>query len=332
MTTNRRLVTAVLALLPVLLALAAPLLAPADPNAGHLADRLLDPGSPGHPLGTDSQGRDLLSRLLWAARPSLAAGLLPVAFAALAGALLGIAAGLGGRVTEQALLRTLDVLYAFPGVLLAIAIASLLTPGLTSTVLALSVVLTPAVARVAFTETRRIRTAEYLEAARVSGATWPTLVLRQVLPVVAPVVLTYATSLVGLAIVYAAGLSFLGLGVAPPTAEWGAMLDELRPAIFTHPWLAAMPALVILGVSVLFNAVGGERRAGAKTGALGVPPAKRGGGTARQAQSPSARSRSSAGHSPASRSLRWSASRFAQFPAPPASHPHPRPDLVEDDA
>ncbi|MFJ5921302.1 ATP-binding cassette domain-containing protein [Kitasatospora sp. NPDC092948] len=269
MTTNRLRLALVAAgaLLPVLLAVAAPLLAPADPTAGHLAERLLDPGTPGHPLGTDTQGRDLLSRLLWAARPSLTAGLLPVAVAALLGALLGIAAGLGGRLTEQALLRTLDVLYAFPGVLLAIAVATLLTPGLTATVLALSVVLTPAVARVAFTETRRIRSAEYLDAARVSGATWAALVLRQVLPVVAPVVLVYATSLVGLAIVYAAGLSFLGLGVAPPTPEWGAMLDELRPAIFTHPWLAAIPALVILVVSVLFNVLGEALGAGGQASA-----------------------------------------------------------------
>ncbi len=248
------------ALLPVLLALAAPLLAPADPTAGHLADRLLDPGAPGHPLGTDTQGRDLLSRLLWAARPSLVAGLLPVAVAALAGALIGITAALAGRATEQALLRGLDVLYAFPGVLLAIAVATLLTPGPGATVLALSVVLTPAVARVAFTETRRIRAAEYLEAATVSGATRPALILRQVLPVVAPVVLVYATSLVGLAVVYAAGLSFLGLGVAPPAPEWGAMLDELRPALFTHPWLAALPALVILAVSVAFNTLGESLR------------------------------------------------------------------------
>ncbi|MFF7990620.1 ABC transporter permease [Kitasatospora xanthocidica] len=249
-------VPAALAVLLVLLALAAPLVAPYDPAAGRLADRLLDPGSPGHPLGTDGQGRDLLSRLVWAGRASLTGGLVPVTVATVAGTLLGIAAGLGGRFTEQALLRTLDVLYAFPGVLLAIAIASLLTPGLGATVLALSVVLTPAVARVAFTETRRIRAAEYLEAARVSGAGWGALVLRQVAPVVAPVVLVYASSLVGLAVVYAAGLSFLGLGVAPPTAEWGAMLDELRPALLTHPWVAVLPALVILLVSVVFNTLG----------------------------------------------------------------------------
>ncbi|MFD4536075.1 ABC transporter permease [Kitasatospora sp. NPDC058397] len=249
-------VPAALAALLVLLALAAPLVAPYDPAAGRLADRLLDPGSPGHLLGTDGQGRDLLSRLIWAGRASLTGGLVPVAVAAVVGTLLGVVAGLGGRTTEQALLRLLDVLYAFPGVLLAIAIASLLTPGLGATVLALSVVLTPAVARVAFTETRRVRAAEYLVAARVSGAGWGSLVLRQVAPVVAPVVLVYASSLVGLAIMYAAGLSFLGLGVAPPTAEWGAMLEELRPSLLTHPWVAVLPALVIIAVSVVFNTLG----------------------------------------------------------------------------
>ncbi|MFF7457890.1 ABC transporter permease [Kitasatospora sp. NPDC008115] len=248
------------AALLVLLALGAPLVAPYDPAAGSLEDRLLDPGAPGHLLGTDGQGRDVLSRLIWAGRASLVGGLVPVLVAVTAGTLLGIAAGLGGRVTEQALLRTLDVLYAFPGVLLAIAVATLLRPGLGATVLALSVVLTPAVARVAFTEVRRIRTAEYLEAARVSGAGGLDLAVRQVVPVVAPVVLVYAASLVGLSVVYAAGLSFLGLGVAPPTAEWGAMLDELRPSLFTHPWVAVQPALVILLVSVVCNTLGERLR------------------------------------------------------------------------
>ncbi|MFG3055795.1 ABC transporter permease [Kitasatospora sp. NPDC048239] len=269
------LVPAALAVLLVLVAAAAPLLAPDDPAAGRLQDRLLDPGTPGHLLGTDGQGRDLLSRLIWAARASLTGGLVPVAVAAVAGALLGIAAGLGSRFTEQALLRSLDVLYAFPGVLLAIAVATLLRPGLGATVLALSVVLTPAVARVAFTETRRIRTAEYLEAARVSGASWGALVLRQVLPVVAPVVLVYASSLVGLSIVYAAGLSFLGLGVAPPTAEWGAMLDELRPALLTHPWVAVLPGLAILLVSVVFNTLGEALRTRIGDGAAHLPAAAR---------------------------------------------------------
>ncbi|WP_199827759.1 ABC transporter permease [Streptomyces specialis] len=260
------LIPAALAVLLVLVALAAPLLAPDDPAAGSLRDRLLDPGSPGHPLGTDGQGRDVLSRLIWGARPSLTGGLVPVAVAAVLGSALGIAAGLGGRVTEQGLLRTLDVLYAFPGLLLAIAVATVLEAGVGATVFSLSVVLTPVVTRVAYTEVQRIRSAEYLEAARVSGAGRTAIAVRQVLPVIAPVVLAYASSLIGLAIVYAAGLSFLGLGVAPPAAEWGAMLDESRPALLTHPWVAVLPALTILAVSVLFTVLGEALRRRVGTG------------------------------------------------------------------
>ncbi|MFC1411251.1 ABC transporter permease [Streptacidiphilus sp. N1-12] len=251
-----------LAVLLVGLALAAPLLARYGPTTGTLQARLLDPGSPGHPLGTDGQGRDLLSRLIWGARPSLIGGFAPVAIAAVLGSALGITAGLGGRATEQALLRSLDVLYAFPGILLALAVAAMLSNGLGAVVLSLSVVLTPAVARVVFTEVRRIRSAEYLEAARVSGAGRVAVAVRQVVPVVAPVVLVYCSSLVGLSVVYAAGLSFLGLGVSPPTAEWGAMLDELRPALLTHPEVAAVPALTILAVSVVFNSLGEALRKG----------------------------------------------------------------------
>lgn len=254
--TLRAPVSAVLAAALLLLAVAGPLLAPEDPDAGDLRDRLLPPGSPGHLLGTDTQGRDLLSRLLVAAGPSLLGGLLPVAVATAAGGLFGVAAGLGGRGTEHALLRTLDVLYAFPGVLLAITVASVMRPGLLATVFALSVVLTPAVTRVAFTEVRRIRGAAYLEAARVSGAGPLTVAVRQVAPAVTPVLLVYSSSLVGLAIVYAAGLSFLGLGVPPPAAEWGAMLDELRPSLLTRPEVAVLPALAILVVSVVFNSLG----------------------------------------------------------------------------
>jgi peptide/nickel transport system permease protein len=260
------LVPAALAALLLLVAVAGPLLAPHDPDAGSLRERLLPPGSPGHPLGTDTQGRDVLSRLLVAAGPSLLGGILPVAVATVAGALLGIAAGLGGRVTEHALLRTLDVLYAFPGVLLAITVATVLRPGLFATAVSLSVVLTPAVTRVAFAEVRRIRTAEYLEAARVAGAGPLAVALRQVAPVVAPVLLVYSSSLVGLAIVYAAGLSFLGLGVPPPAAEWGAMLDELRPGLLTHPEVAVLPAVTILVVSVVFNSLGDALRRGTGAG------------------------------------------------------------------
>ncbi|MER6913506.1 ABC transporter permease [Streptomyces sp. NPDC000594] len=263
-TTARRsrggLVPAALAVLLCLIALVGPWLPLPDPTAGTLDDRLLDPGSPGHPLGTDSQGRDMVARLIAGARPSLLGGIVPVAVAALVGTALGAVAGLGGRLTEHAVLRTLDVLYAFPGVLLALTVATVLEPGLTTTVIALSLVLTPAVARVVLTEVRRIRTAEYLEAARVSGASRTAVLLFQVAPVIAPVVLVHCSSLIGLSVVYAAGLSFLGLGTPPPAAEWGAMLDELRPVLLTHPEVAVLPALTVLFVSVVFNTLGDALR------------------------------------------------------------------------
>ncbi|MEO3975570.1 ABC transporter permease [Streptomyces sp. CAU 1734] len=255
------LIPAVLAALLLLVALAGPWLMPHHPAAGTLDGRLAGPLTPGHLLGTDTQGRDILSRLVAGTRPSLIGGLVPVAVAGIAGTLLGAVAALAGRITEQALLRTLDILFAFPGVLLAITIATLLSPGLTTTVVALSIVLTPAVARVAFTEVQRIRTAEFLEAARVSGASRTAVVLWQIGPVVAPVVLVYCSSLVGLSIVYAAGLSFLGLGTPPPGAEWGTMLDELRPVLLTHPAVAVLPALAILAVSVVFNTLGNALQA-----------------------------------------------------------------------
>ncbi|GGO22663.1 ABC transporter permease [Microbispora rosea subsp. aerata] len=240
-----------------LAAVFAPVLAPYGPAAGDLHARLLPPGSPGHPLGTDGQGRDLLSRVIWGARISLAGGALPVAAALVLGTALGVPAGLGGPRVENLIMRVLDVLYAFPAVLLAMAVASALGPGFTSTTVSLSVVLTPAVARVALTEVRRIRSADYLEAARASGAGRLAVATRQVLPVVLPVVLTYCTALVGLAIVYAAGLSFFGLGVAPPTAEWGSMLNELRPYVFSAPGVAVVPAIVIFVVSLAFTVLDG---------------------------------------------------------------------------
>ncbi|WP_433247399.1 ABC transporter permease [Streptosporangium sp. CA-135522] len=237
-------------------ALAAPWLAPYGQAEGLLRDRLLPPGSAGHLLGTDGQGRDLLSRLIWGARPSLLCGVLPVGVALVLGTFLGVAAGLGPRAVENLIMRLLDVLYAFPAVLLAIAVASALGAGLTGTVVSLSVVLTPAVARVVLTEVAAIRNADFMEAARASGARWHTIALRQVVPNVLPAAFVYCTALVGLAVVYGAGMSFLGLGVAPPAAEWGSMLNELRQYAFSAPLIAAVPAVVIFAVSVAFNVLG----------------------------------------------------------------------------
>lgn len=254
MTMSARVAAGVVLLIAVL-AVFGPLLV-ADPNAGDPAERLLPAGSPEHLLGTDGQGRDVLARIVAGARLSLLAGLVPVLFAALVGTGLGMTAGLSGRHLHRLIMRTLDVFYAFPAVLLAIAIAAALGSGISNSIIALAVILVPPVARVAETETRRLVDLDYMEAARASGASRSAIALRQVLPNVAPPVVVYCTALIGLSIVYAAGLSFLGLGVSPPTAEWGLMVSDHTQYIYSAPFLSAVPALAILVVSVAFNVLG----------------------------------------------------------------------------
>ena len=240
----------------VVVAILAPLLAPDDPVQGNLTDRLLPIGSAGHLLGTDGQGRDMLSRLIYGARPSLLAGLVPVFVAGLIGGGLGLVAGLAPGWLHAAIMRGLDVLYAFPAVLLAIAIAAALGSGVSNSIIALSVILIPPIARVTESETVRIRSADFMEAARSSGAGWIAIALRQVVPNIAPAVVVYSTALIGLSIVYAAGLSYLGLGVSPPLAEWGVMVSDLQKYLFTAPALLLVPAVAILVASVAFNVLG----------------------------------------------------------------------------
>jgi peptide/nickel transport system permease protein len=237
-------------------ALAAPLLGLADPLQGNLSSRLLPVGTPGHLLGTDGQGRDILSRLVFGARPSLMAGMIPVAVAGVIGSALGLVAGLAPGWLHAVVMRTLDVLYAFPAVLLAIAVAAALGSGISNSIIALAVILIPPIARVTESETLRIRSADFMEAARSSGARWTSIAVRQVVPNIAPAVVVYANALIGLSIVYAAGLSYLGLGVAPPMAEWGLMISDLQQYLFTAPALLLVPAVAILVASVAFNMLG----------------------------------------------------------------------------
>ncbi|MCW0216580.1 MAG: ABC transporter permease [Pseudonocardia sp.] len=254
MSTTARIAVVVVGLI-VAVAVIGPFLV-GDPNVGDTSRRLLAVGSPGHVFGTDGQGRDVLSRLVVGTRLSLLAGLVPVLFAAVLGTGLGMTAGLSGVWGHRTIMRTLDVFYAFPAVLLAIAIAAALGSGVSNSIIALAVILVPPVARVAETETRRLVDLDYMEAARASGASRGSIALRQVLPNVAPPVVVYCTALIGLSIVYAAGLSFLGLGVSPPTAEWGLMVSDHTQYIYSAPFLAAIPALAILIASVAFNVLG----------------------------------------------------------------------------
>jgi len=249
-------VSAVLVMAVFAIAILAPLLAPYDPNVGVRSDRLLPLFSDSHLLGTDGQGRDILSRIIWGARPSLFSGLIPVLVAGCIGTTLGLVAGRGSPRVHSLIMRILDVFYAFPAVLLAIAIAAALGSGISNAIIALSLILIPPVARVAEAEVARVRSADFMEAAAVSGAGWWSISIRHVLPNVAPAVVVYCTALIGLSIVYAAGLGFLGLGISPPDAEWGLMINDLRQFTFSQPGIAVVPAVVITVVSLLFNLLG----------------------------------------------------------------------------
>lgn len=227
-----------------------------DVTAGHIESRLLAPGQDGHLLGTDGQGRDVLARLVAGTRPSMIAALAPVAVAALLGTIVGITAGMAGSRIHSLIMRSLDVLYAFPAVLLAIAISSSLGNGTLNTVIALSVVLIPPIARIAETETVGLHGMDFMESARASGAGRISIARYHVLPNVLPALVVYGTSLIGLALVFAGGLSFLGLGVAPPAPEWGQMLNEMRQYMYASPMIALVPAIVIFAASMVFNLLG----------------------------------------------------------------------------
>lgn len=249
------LIVTVLLVLIVLMAIFAPVVATQDPYAGSVLRRLKPVGTPGHWLGTDETGRDLWARLAYGARLSLLAGIAPVAASLVIGGLLGILAGYVGGLTNTLIMRTMDVFYAFPSILLAIAICGLLGSGLSNAVLALSVVFVPPMVRISETVTAQARHLDFVDAARASGTTTVQIIRHHVLANVLGAILVYATSLISLSIILSAGLSFLGLGVTPPRAEWGLMLNSLRQAIYVQPLVAALPGVMIFVTSMCFNLV-----------------------------------------------------------------------------
>ena len=246
----------------VLMAILAPLLAPSDPTKTSMLYRLKPIGFRDFQLGTDELGRDMLSRLLWGGRTSLMMGLVPVVTATVIGGFLGIVAGfMGGRV-NMAIMRTMDVFYAFPSVLLAVAISGTLGGGLRNGLLALTLVFIPSICRVAESATTQVRSLDFVEAARASGASTLSIILHHVLGNVLAPVFIYASSLISGSILLASGLSFLGLGVSPPTPDWGLMLSTLRAAIYVQPLVCALPGAMIFVTSLSFNLVSdGLRRA-----------------------------------------------------------------------
>jgi peptide/nickel transport system permease protein len=237
----------------VLTALFAPWIAPTDPYKANIIRRLKEIGYPGHPLGTDQTGRDMLSRLIYGGRLTLFMGVVPVANALLIGGLLGVLAGYVGGWVNMAIMRTMDIFYAFPSVLLAIAISGALGAGIGNAILSLSIVFIPPIARVGESVTTQIRSLDYVEAARASGASPLRIVRMHVLANVLGAIFVYSTSLISVSIILASGLSFLGLGTKPPEPEWGLMLNELRQAIYVNPTVAALPGVVIFLTSMSFN-------------------------------------------------------------------------------
>ncbi|SDZ96058.1 dipeptide/oligopeptide/nickel ABC transporter permease/ATP-binding protein [Rubrimonas cliftonensis] len=260
-----------------LVALAAPLLPLPDPNATAPADRLLRPGAPGHPLGTDHLGRDILSRLVWGARVSIAVGLSATAIAAAAGSLIGLVAGYAGGRVDGALMRAIDVVMAFPYILLALGVVAVLGPGLMNALFAIAVVNVPFFARTIRGVTLGLSRREFVEAARLSGASHATILFSEVAPNVAPVIVVTMSTTVGWMILETAGLSFLGLGAQPPQADLGAMLGEGRGLLFTAPHVSVIPGVVIFALVMSINLLGdGVRDAldpRLKAGALAAPGA-----------------------------------------------------------
>src|SRR5882757_6768256 len=240
-------------LLIVLAAIFAPYIAPADPFKGSMIRRLRPIGTVGYPLGGDELGRDMLSRLIYGGRLSIFMGVMPVLCAFVIGSGVGIFAGYIGGWINTLLMRIIDVFFAFPSVLLAIALSGALGAGILNSIVSLTIVFIPQIARVAESVTTQIRSRDYVEAARVSGASAFTIVRVHVLGNVLGPVFVYATSLISVSMILASGLSFLGLGTKPPEPEWGLMPNTLRTAIYVQPAVAALPGAMIFITSISFN-------------------------------------------------------------------------------
>ena len=245
----------VIVFVAALAAIAGPSLTPYDPSAQTIPQRLEAP-SRAHPFGLDELGRDILSRLLSGARISLFVGLAVVSVSSLIGMALGSIAGYFGGVVDDVISRAIDILMAFPGILLAIALVAVLGPSLTNVILALCVIGWVGYARLVRGQALRAREFEYVQAARALGAGAGRIVFRHVLPTAFPAVIVQATLGMAGAIIAEASLSFLGLGVQPPTPSWGTMLDAGRSHLFDAPHLTIFPGLAIATLVLGFNFLG----------------------------------------------------------------------------
>jgi peptide/nickel transport system permease protein len=240
----------------VLVALFAGVAAPYPPTAGDLGGARLLPPSSSHWLGTDDQGRDILSRLMHGARITLGVVGLVAVLAAPIGLLVGTVAGYAGGAADAVLMRITDIFLAFPRLILALAFVAALGPGIENAVLAIAITSWPPYARIARAETMTLRQADYINAVRLLGASPARVVLRHVMPMCLPSVVVRVTLDMAGVVLTAAGLGFLGLGAQPPLPEWGAMIANGRPYVLDQWWVAAAPGLAIFVVSLAFNLLG----------------------------------------------------------------------------
>ncbi|NGQ97136.1 ABC transporter permease subunit [Brevibacillus sp. SYP-B805] len=239
----------------LLVAMLAPVLAPFDPLEIHLEKKLVPPSAE-HWMGTDDKGRDILSRLMYGTQLSLAVGFVSVLIGMVFGIVLGVVAGYYGKWIDTVIMRVIDVLLAFPGILLALAIISALGPSLMNVMVAVGIFSIPTFARIVRGSTLAVKKLEYVDAVRALGASDFIIIAKHILPNIMSPIIVQATLRVATAILTAAGLSFLGLGAQPPTPEWGAMLSNGRDFLFSAPHIALFPGIAISTLVLGFNLFG----------------------------------------------------------------------------
>ncbi|WP_340584180.1 ABC transporter permease subunit [Brucella pseudintermedia] len=239
----------------VLAAILAPVLAPYDPSTPDYNAVLQGP-SAGHWAGTDAYGRDIFSRIIWGARISLAVGFLSVTLGALCGVTLGIVSGFYGGWVDSVIMRLCDLLLAFPGILLAIAVIAVLGPGITNVIYAVAIFSIPVFARLARGTTLQLKRTVYVDASRAIGVADRVIMLRHILPGTLPNVIVYFSMRIGTSILTAAALSFIGLGAQPPSPEWGAMLADGRTYMGVADHLTLFPGIAIFVTVLGFNLFG----------------------------------------------------------------------------
>lgn len=244
----------------VLVAIFAPLIAPNDPNSQNLMGRLKAPGTEArgtlYLLGSDELGRDLLSRIIYGARVSLSVALLSVVLSGVVGTTLGMAAGYLRGWTETVIMRLVDIFLSIPAILLAIITVAVLGPGFVNVILVLALTRWPRYARVAYGQTLSVAGMPYVRLARAMGASWPRVLLRHILPNIIAAMAVIATLEFGLMVLFEAGLSFLGLGVQPPTPSWGATLSVGRNYVTSAWWIATFPGVCLFLLVLSVNLIG----------------------------------------------------------------------------